>query len=86
MLEYRQYTPGMRPTKHRPWSWREFSIAFSLIPVSFLLWLGGLAMAIQPRPDPTTYLIGVLCAGASPIVATAGAIWMLAIIWRRFLR
>ena len=84
VLEYQRYTPGLQRPKRRGWSWREFAIAMSLLPISFLMWLGGMEMGITGRPEPTKNLIGVICAGASLVVAIAGTFWSLAIVWRRF--
>ena len=69
MDDYQQSLQELHLKRRRRRSWLQFSIAMGLIPVSFLMWLGGLEMGITGRPEPTKNLIGVICAGAAPLVA-----------------
>jgi hypothetical protein len=63
----------------RPWSWTQFAIAVGLIPIGFLLWIVGLGAAFGPD-----HSLG-FCLLAGPVTGTAGALWAVVLLIRRFL-
>jgi len=69
----------------RPWPWTQFAIAAGLIPFSFLLWVFGMDAVGDPRPYAPLTLIRTACLYAAPFVGTAGGLWLLVLLVRRFL-